>query len=309
MIETERNYFPRGGWDTHHHIFDPSFPYSPDRHLTPPPATIDAFARFKKRLGITKSVLTHGLSYGDDCTSLKAFIPELGPEATKAIGVIEPETTSDDEILAMHKAGVRGVRVNLYHYRAMADVELQKVALSAHAERIKKLSLPWSLTMTTMYPEFWGELQPFVENTISRDGIPLITDHFALLKGSSMLLAEYRGDPSSQPGFEPIMSLVRTGKLFVKLSAPYRVSELKPDYSDLKFLVRAFVDANSNQILWGSDWPHTPRMKVRTQEEAMTETPFMDVDDEAWLQSLRSWLSDEEWDKVMVQNPGRLFGQ
>lgn len=221
--------------------------------------------------------------------------------------MVEPETTSDDEILAMHKAGVRGVRINLYHYRAMADVELQKVALSAHAERIKKLSLPWSLTMTTMYPEFWGELQPFVENTISRDGIPLITDHFALLKGSSMLLAEYRGDPSSQPGFEPIMSLVRTGKLFVKLSAPYRVSELKPDYSDLKILVRAFVDANPNQVLWGSDWPHTPRMKVRTQEEAMTETPFMDVDDEAWLQSLRSWLSDEEWDKVMVQNPSRLF--
>ncbi|GKT64962.1 hypothetical protein ColTof4_07356 [Colletotrichum tofieldiae] len=273
--------FPRGGWDTHHHIFE----------------------------RITKSVLTHGLSYGDDCTSLKAFMSQLGSQKTRAIGVINPEKTSDGEMLAMHKAGVRGVRVNLYQYNAMEDVELQKVALLAHLKRIIDLSLPWSLTMTTTRTDFWDILEPFVRNVITKPGTKLVTDHFALLKTPSLLPAEYRDNPTKQPGFDAIMRLVRDGHLWVKLSAPYRISEKKPAYSDAKYLVRAFFDANKYQILWGSDWPHTPRMKVRTHEAAMKETPYLEVDDAAWLKSLKSWLSDEEWDLMMIQNPSRLFGQ
>lgn len=285
-----------------------SFPYSASRHLTPPPATIAAFDKFKRGLGITKSVLTHGLSYGDDCTSLKAFVPQLGEQNTRAIGVIDPERISDGELLAMHDSGVRGIRVNLYQYKAMEDVELQKAALLAHLQRVTSLLLPWSLTMTTTRTDFWDVLEPFVRNVMAKQHINLVTDHFALLKAPSMLSAEYRDDPAKQPGFEAIMRLVRDGHLWVKLSAPYRISDEKPDYSDVKFLVRAFMDANKHQVLWGSDWPHTPRMKVRTHEAAMKETPYLEVDDAAWLRSLKSWLSDEEWDLLMMQNPSRLFG-
>ncbi|KAJ9150256.1 Amidohydrolase 2 [Pleurostoma richardsiae] len=300
--------FPRGGWDTHHHIFEPAtFPYSADRHLTPCPATIQAFQTFKTRVGLTRSVLTHGLSYGDDCTSLKFFIQRLGPKSTRGIGVIDPITTKDEEIQELHNAGVRGIRVNLYRYRAMENVNLQKEVLLAHLQRITNLSLPWSLTMTTIRTDFWDELEPFVEQVVARTGVPLITDHFALLKAPSMLPPEYRCDPTTQPGFQPIMRLVSKGHLWVKLSAPYRVSERQPAYEDLKFLVRAFVNANKHRVLWGSDWPHTPRMKIRSHEEAMQLTPNMEVDDEAWLRILRTWLSEEEWDLLMVENPTRLF--
>uniref|UniRef100_A0A8H7KCT2 Amidohydrolase-related domain-containing protein n=1 Tax=Bionectria ochroleuca TaxID=29856 RepID=A0A8H7KCT2_BIOOC len=280
IIQTHRAQilFPKGGWDTHHHIFEPhAFPYSPTRHLTPPPATIEAFENFRRRLGITNSVLTHGLSYGDDCSSLKDFVGRLGKQSTSAVGVIDPEATSDSEILDMHKSGIRGIRVNLYRYKAMEDTG------------------------------FWNTLAPFVRREIVPSGRQLITDHFALLKAPSMLPLEYREDPTKQPGFAAIMGLVKDGHLFVKLSAPYRVSEQGPGYDDLEFLVRAFVATNKHQILWGSDWPHTPRMKVRSHEEAMKETPFLEVDDEKWLQTLKSWLSDEEWDLIMVQNPRRLF--
>ncbi|KAF4981503.1 hypothetical protein FZEAL_2688 [Fusarium zealandicum] len=301
--------FPKGGWDTHHHIFEPQlFPYSSTRHLTPPPATIKAFEDFRRRLGITNSVLTHGLSYGDDCSSLKAFVARLGKPTTSGVGVIDPETTTDEAIREMEAAGICGLRINLYAHGAMEDVELQKKTMRAYLQRVTNLSLPWSLTMTTIRTEFWDTLEPFVREEIASKGTPLITDHFGLLKAPSMLPLEYRSDPTKQPGFAAIMRLVRDGHLFVKLSAPYRVSEKSPRYEDLEFLVRALVDANKNQVLWGSDWPHTPRMKVRSHEDAMKETPFLEVDDEAWLRSLRTWLSDEEWDLLMVQNPRRLFG-
>ena len=116
----------------------------------------------------------------------------------------------------------------------------------------------------------------------------------------------------------------------LKLSAPYRVRNQAPGYEDLKPLVRALVDANPQRALWGSDWyvflysllatlslssiatnlqrPHTPHMKVRTREEAMRETEYLVVDDLAWLKSLRSWLSVEEWHLMMVSNPKALYG-
>lgn len=240
---------------------------------------------------------------------MKSFIPRLGASMTRGIGVIDPDSVTDSQLREMSDAGVRGVRVNLYHYGAMEDVEAQKRVLAAHAARLAAASLPWSVTMTTTRTEFWEELRPFVETTFSRFGLDLVTDHFALLKGSSMLPEEFKNDPTAQPGFRAVVELVRSGRLWIKLSAPYRVSELAPSFPDLEYLVRALVDANKHRVLWGSDWPHTPRMKTRSPEEALKETPYLGVDDEAWLKTLRSWLSDEEWHLLMVENPIRLFGR
>jgi predicted TIM-barrel fold metal-dependent hydrolase len=300
--------FPNGGWDTHHHIFDPvRFPYAADRHLTPPAASIQQFIGFKARLGLTNSVLTHGLSYGDDCTSLKTFVPELGSSKTSAIAVIDPRTVTHSELESMQYAGIRGIRVNLYKYGAMHDLELQKLALREHAAVLKEHCPGWSMAFTHIHPEFWGDLSPVVRE-IADAGIPLVTDHFALLKAASMLPEEHKENPTLQPGFEAICALVRSGALYVKISAPYRVSDLAPGYSDLRPIVRALVDANAEMILWGSDWPHTPRMKVRSREEALKDTPFLEIDDEGWLRTLKRWLSDHEWDLIMVQNPSRLYG-
>ena len=65
------------------------------------------------------SVLTHGLSYGDDCTSLGTFVPELDSSKTKAIGVIDPYTITPEEAENMRAIGICGIRVNLYRYQAM----------------------------------------------------------------------------------------------------------------------------------------------------------------------------------------------
>ncbi|KAH8817206.1 hypothetical protein F5884DRAFT_667552 [Xylogone sp. PMI_703] len=305
--KTSTTLLPNGGWDVHHHIFEPSrFPYHKIRHLTPPPAPVSEYLEFKRKLGLTHSVLTHGLSYGDDCTSLTHFLKDLDPKYTRGIGVLNPETTTNADLQAMHAIGVRGIRVNLYFYKAMNDVELQKVALRSHVKRVADACPGWSMAFTHTHPEFWGELRTVIIDEIVPSGVQLVTDHFALLKAQSML------PPGShvqhQPGFEEIIELVRAGHLWIKLSAPHRISEMKPNYEDVKILVRAFVDANPERVLWGSDWPHTPRMKHRRHEEAMKETPFLDVDDEVWLRNLKSWLSDEEFELLMNKNPQKLYG-
>lgn len=69
-----------------------------------------------------------------------------------------------------------------------------------------------------------------------------------------MLPADRNGDITRQAGFHELMDLVRSGLLYVKISALYRVSTQAPAYEDLKLLVRTFFDANPRQLLWGSDW-------------------------------------------------------
>ena len=105
-------------------------------------------------------------------------------------------------------------------------------------------------------PEFWRELAPVVEEQLVPAGIRLVTDHFALRKGASMLGQEPNDEnvARQQPGFKEILDLVRAGHLYVKISAPYRVNNQAPGYEDLKPLVRALVDANPQRALWGSDW-------------------------------------------------------
>ncbi|KAK1450638.1 hypothetical protein CCUS01_02094 [Colletotrichum cuscutae] len=219
--------------------------YSPNRHPTPPPATIAA------------SVLTHGLSYGNDCTSLKAFIPRLGSQKTRAVGVIDPETT-DEESLAMHRAGVRGLRVNLYQFKAMEDVELQKVALRSHLNRIL-------------------DYRPIAPMELDDDDDPhRVLDHAGAIRPRRHSLARRHLGYRSLCVAEGDKSAARQDLT----PAPYRISDDSPGYSDVEFLHR---------VLWGSDWPHTPRMKGDA--------------------SLRSWLSDEEWDLLMVQNPSHIFGR
>lgn len=221
--------------------------------MTPPPASIKKYNEFKRKLGITHSVLTHGLSYGADASCLTTFTADLGLKVTKAIAVIDPETVTPTALAEMHASGIRGIRVNIYRYNAMHDVELQKVALTAHARALDGKCTGWSMAFTHTHPEFWGDLKDVIAREIMPRGIRLITDHFGLLKGSSML-GGTNFDLNQQPGFTDILDLVRAGHLFVKISAPYRVSTQAPEFEDLKPLIRALFDANPQQLLWGSDW-------------------------------------------------------
>lgn len=238
---------------------------------------------------------------------MKTFVPELDRSRTCGVGVIDPAAVTAEDLELMQDAGIRGIWVEFYQYCAMHNVELQKLALRDHAAILKQHCPRWSMAFTHIHPEFWAELTSVVKE-IATAGILVVTDHFALLKASSMLPERLQHDPTSQPGFADILSLVPMGGLYVKLSPPYRISDMAPAYSDIRPIVKALVEANPRRVLWGSDWPHYPRMRVKSHEEALKETPFLVVDDEAWLRSLKSWLTNEQWDLVMVKNPSELYG-
>lgn len=288
---------PPGAWDTHHHVFDPvAFPYSPTRHLTPPSASIAHYCAFKRSLGIANSTVVHGLSYGHDCRSLIHFLHDL---QAPGVAVISRQTT-DSELASLHAAGVRGIRLDLYSEDAMHDLGKQIDLLRYYCSRVAPWG--WSVGFLQLNSANWEPLADIIPSLPA----DIVVDHCALLKAASMLPSDM--SVKAQPGMAPILRLLNQARNFwVKISAPYRCSDSGPIYEDMQEVVRALLDANPGRIVWGSDWPHTPRMQVRSKEEALRETPYLQVDDRCWLESLKDWLSEKEWRAIMVENPRRLF--
>jgi predicted TIM-barrel fold metal-dependent hydrolase len=128
--------------------------------------------------------------------------------------------------------------------------------------------------------------------------MPVVFDHFG---GAQAALGV------SQPGFDTLLNLVRTGKAYVKISAPYRSSTKPPDYADVAPLAKALIGANPQRILWGSDWPH-PASPVA--HRPVTEiTPLWQVDDGRILNQLPAWAPDAVLRKIiLVENPAKLYG-
>ncbi|GAA6023031.1 hypothetical protein JCM10207_002049 [Rhodosporidiobolus poonsookiae] len=307
--------FPPGSWDTHHHIFDlDKFPLADTRHFTPDSAPLSALCQFHRDLGIDHAGLSHGLSFGSDISSLEHYM-EYFEGTARAYGVINLETVTDEELDRLAAKGICGIRIDFHLHHCQHDLEAQKKWLQAYTERVAG-----HLTGVQVYsphPEFWDELTPIVLNS----PVPIVLDHFGGLRTRSFVeyLARQSNDPAalaaassfdvlSQPGLAAIKGLLQSGKLYLKFSAPYRVSE-DPTYEDMEPLVRDLVSANPSGILYGSDWPHTQPFHRRPKDLKPEDTEhFVNFDDRAWVTKLKSWMSDEDWQKMMVDNPRRLYG-
>src|SRR5262249_2046678 len=107
-----------------------------------------------------------------------------------------------------------------------------------------------------------------------------------------------------QPGFDALLTLVKSGRAYVKISAAYRTSDKAPDFPDALPLAQALIAANPERIVWGSNWPHPGRGATRTATappyprddgSLMTQVPKW-----AWAAPIRR--------KILVDNPARLYG-
>src|SRR6201747_1667806 len=100
---------PDGAADSHHHIYDPRFPYNPKAVLTPPFATVSDYKALQKKLGTSRNVMVQPSTYGTDNTCVLDVLAQLG-ENCRAVCVVNSKVT-DAELKKLNAAGVRGVRV------------------------------------------------------------------------------------------------------------------------------------------------------------------------------------------------------
>jgi predicted TIM-barrel fold metal-dependent hydrolase len=100
--------------------------------------------------------------------------------------------------------------------------------------------------------------------------------------------------------------LLEGGKTWVKISGAYRIAA-DPNDPRIGPLARALCAANPERIVWGSDWPHTPKHDLH-KADAAAELPFQAIDTRGLLDLVPRWLEDDALVKrVLVDNPARLY--
>ena len=100
----------------------------------------------------------------------------------------------------------------------------------------------------------------------------------------------------AERGFQALLRLMKDGKAWVKLTAPYRLTMSALPYPDTDAFAAALLDAAPQRLLWGSDWPHV---------FIKSALP----DDAALLRLFERWVTDETMRRrILVENPATLYG-
>jgi predicted TIM-barrel fold metal-dependent hydrolase len=202
--------------------------------------------------------------------------------------VIEPAATIPATLAEFARRGVRGLRLNLYS--PVGSATPPEIAFAALAAPARELG--WHV-------EVIAALDVLVTNTdrFARAGVPVVIDHYGLTG---------RASPASPAG-QGFLAVLRLPNIWLKLSAPYRVSDDPLATSPDPAWLAAIVAAAPERCVWGSDWPHTPPHAA--QKDGAQTLPYRAlsygrlVDD--FVAAVGSITLAEQ---IMGANAARLYG-
>ncbi len=266
---------PPGATDCHAHVFGPRgrYGYAADRLYTPPPVFLQDYLGMLDALGIQRAVIVQSGVHGTHNSVIVDAIAQSGGRL-KGIALIDEKIT-DAGLAELAAAGVRGFRSNL-----VAKTGVQFDGARRLAQRVKRLG--WHVQFLLDIENF-----PDLDRVLADFPVEVVIDHMG------------RPDPRrgvGAPGFQALIGLLKSGRGWSKLSAPYRTSLQQPPYDDITPFAHALVAAAPDQLVWGNDWPHV-----------MLDGPMPNDGDLADL--LAAWVPDAAVRKrILVDNPARLYG-
>ena len=282
---------PPGACDCHVHVFgDPKrYPFFAGRTYTPEVASADELRRLLSALRLDRVVIVQPSVYGTDNSCTLDGMRELGNRA-RGVAVID-DKTSDPQLDAFAKAGIRGIRLNLAT-AGITDPAVARQRLERGIARAKPRN--WHIQINTQ-PSIIESLH----QVLLASPVPIVIDHFG---GASAA----RG--VEQPGFAALVNVVKAGTTYVKISGSADSVSTRPDLSDVAPLAKALVSANPQRILWGTNWPHPGSSPVKGRKPTDLAT-HVQTDDGKVLNMLPQWVPDAATRKlILVDNPARLYG-
>lgn len=224
-----------------------------------------------RTLGLTRAVIVQPGVYGDNRMTMDALVEASGE--WRGIARIEP-SISDAELTELHVAGFRGARFN---FRTGLE-SLQIV--EEIAQRIAPFG--WHVQIHTV-----GRYLAELAERLSRLPTDVVIDHF----GRIPLEQGVQGE-----AFTALLDLLRGGRGWVKLSAPYAFDDPALPYASLVPYAQALVATAPERLLWGSDWPHPSNHGPMPNAGAL-------------LDLLALWAPDPDHRRqILVDNPARLYG-
>lgn len=264
---------PRGACDCHFHVFEPDYPHAPTRQYTFPEGTLAQYLKLLDVLEIDRMVLVQPTYYGNDNSLTLDVLRKVGSRCRGVVRI--DEDASDSELDRYHALGVRAIRLDLFERRHLPTAEI--------AAFIRRMAARASA-------RGW-HIQFYTPGLIVRDLIPFLGDlehDFVIDHMGYMTEAE----GLTRADFDRLLAVLRLGKCWIKLSAPYRVAKDKP-LATVGAIGRALVETRPDRLIWGSDWPHLVNGQRDTGE---------------LLNLLNDWAPNEaDRHRILVDSPARLF--
>ena len=254
-----------GACDCHTHIFGPDekFPLSPKRLYTPGPASIEDLNALHKAIHIDRVVVVHPSPYGADNAVTVDAVRKMGAPRARRRG----DRRQDDRCRARRHARSRHPRRARQHRNLWRERSRRRRSSFCNTRPSASRGSAGTCRPIPI-SAFWRRWH----DVICKLPTPLVVDHFGRPKAEQGI---------GQPGFAELLALLRSGKVYVKISAPYRISQV-PDYADAAPIARAMIAANPDRVVWGTDWPHPGAAK---RDPAVIE-PFRPEDNGAALNRL-----------------------
>jgi len=269
--------------DCHLHVYD-----TDARWLNTQPAVthadLPAYQRLQLKLGSERAVIVQPLLYGVDNTLMLRLLRDMGEEHARGVAIVHAEVT-DDELDALHAAGVRGVRFFVGSALAQPHPSDAQQALN-HMRALDR-----RLAARGMHFQ------------INTNGRFLDKEAAAFEEFSSALVFDHLGHVLPQAGdthvgLDALASLLRAGNVWVKLSGLYLDSATQSPHPDMRPVVERLIDVEPRRLVWGTNWPHPT-----------VHAPTLAPDDSAILQAVKDWLPDAGLQRqIFAENAENLYG-
>lgn len=269
---------PQGAWDTHAHVFGPydRYPLMPGRPYQPPLSPHPDYIAMLDTVGFDQGVLVHASANGWDNRTTSDAVSKSWPRL-RGISVL-PVDVSDEELVRLDEAGIRGVRIT-DHNRGAGPGVLSLKDMKAFASRFRDLNWHFQVwTLPSLAIEHFQDMKDL--------GVPVIFDHMAACDVG-------KGVDSTE--FQTFLTLMKESEFWIKLT-PGRVSDQYPGFDNVRPFHDAYLEAFPDRLVFGSDWPF-----IGNDETLPDVGRMVDLFDQ--------WTSDEAIrQQVFVTNPSRFYG-
>lgn len=256
--------------DTHAHVFKRDLPFISGSHVNHiRDFTFDDYILELDNAGVRYGVLSAASFLGayNDYT-LEAIKKH---DRLRATVIVEPDV--DFQYLeSMKRNGVVGIRLAVGNMFRAPDLRSQP-----YRKLLEKVyNLDWHVHVFGRRDDL-----PNLLSALDESGVRVVIDHFGARDNLCGLGSE---------SFSSILKIMKNGRTWIKLSAPYWSDKIEHK----QIINKLLDDGYSHRLLWGSDWPF---VKLNGELEYRNTIEWLKV-----------WLPDELVRQSLDRNAIDLYG-